>query len=95
MKIIFQGGLLDGHSEDVPDEQNWDRVGKVGVAGPSGRIVEEYLRYRIVLGWAASGKVASVTFAKGTTGLTIDPQETVRVIKLNASQWEEQGKPRL
>lgn len=82
MKITFQGGLLDGYNEYAPDDHGWDDVKKVGVVGPSGRIVEYYLRFRITTD-------PEVTFTKASGELTVDPQETVRLIKLKAPHFNQ------
>lgn len=75
MTIRFQGGLLDGHEEEVL-ESEWRAVQKVGFTGPDRQTVRADAVYRLV----------GQTFVYDPA-LKIEPGETARVVLLPQKFW--------
>lgn len=75
MTIEFQGGLLDGHTEEVP-QSDWAHVDKVGFTGPD---------RKTVLADAVYGRIGD-TFVFDPT-IQIAPGESARVVLLPKKFW--------
>lgn len=88
MNIRFRNGILDDHTEEVPSNQGWDKIEKLGITDKDGaRVIDTYRLAQVHPTDPLQRVTGPVHEFHQVPDLVINPGETARIIKLPQKFW--------
>lgn len=79
MTVKFTGGIMDGHSEDVPGDAGWAEVNVLAISNQDMKVVEIYERL---------GETGSTHYFTVVDKRYLNPGESIRIVRLPAKFYE-------